>query len=63
MIYCYAKPDALKGHKFTDDVAVVKAINKRSALKKFSYLYTDIDKSDIKKIKINYKNVTILTDY
>lgn len=63
MIYCYAKPDALKGHKFTDDVAVVKAISKRSALKKFGYLYDDIDSKDVKRIKINSKKVTILTDY
>jgi uncharacterized membrane protein YkvA (DUF1232 family) len=63
MIYCYAKPDSLKGHKFTDDVAVVKAMSKRSAQKKFNYLYKDVDKENIKRIKLSYNKVTILTDY
>lgn len=63
MIYCYAKANQMKRHNFTDDVAVVKAISKRSALKKFGYLYDDIDNKDVKRIKINTKKVTILTDY
>ena len=42
MIYCYAKANQMKKHNFTDDVAVVKAMSKRSALKKFSYLYDDV---------------------
>ena len=63
MIYCYTKANQMKEHNFTDDVAVVKAMSKRSALKKFSYLYDDIDNQDVKRIKNNSKKVTILTDY
>lgn len=63
MIYCYTKANQMKKHNFTDDVAVVKAMSKRSALKKFSYLYDDVDNKDVKRIKINSKKVTILTDY
>lgn len=63
MIYCYTKANQMKGHNFTDDVAVVKAISKRSALKKFGYLYDDVDNKDVKKIKIGYKLITVLTDY
>ena len=63
MIYCYAKANQMNKHNFSDDVAVVKAISKRSAQKKFSYLYDNVKTSEIKRIKINYKQVTILTDY
>ena len=63
MIYCYTKANQMKKHAFTDDVAVVKAISKRSATKKFGYLYEDVDNKNVKRIKINSKKVTILTDY
>lgn len=66
MIYCYAKAEQVKQHAHAityNDVAVVKAISKRSALKKFGYLYDDVDSKDVKRIKINSKKVTILTDY
>ena len=63
MIYCYAKANQMKKHSCTDDVAVVKAISKRSAIKKFGYLYDDVDTNDVERIKINGKKVTVLTDY
>lgn len=63
MIYCYAKAKQMSDHEFTDGVAVVKAMNKRSAMKKFRYLYEDVDSKDVKRIKINGKKVTVLTDY
>lgn len=63
MIYCYTKPNQMSKHTFSDDVAVVKAISKHSACKKFSYLYNNVKTSEIKRIKIKYDQVTILTDY
>ena len=63
MIYCYAKANQMKDHEFTDDVAIVKAINKKAAINKFKKLYNNITPDDITKIKVGYKLVTILTDY
>jgi hypothetical protein len=63
MIYCYTKANQMKYHDFTDDVAIVRAINKKSAFNKFKKLYSNITIDDIIKIKVGYKLVTILTDY
>lgn len=49
-IYCFTRPDQMEGHKFTDDVAVVWAISKKSAIKKFSMLYADVQENEVDKI-------------
>ena len=63
MIYCYTKANQMKGHRFTDDVAVVKAICKHSAIKKFRRLYADVQRDDVNRISIKFKYAKSLTDY
>lgn len=50
------------GHEFTDDVAVVYAINKKSAIKKFSVLYKNIQEHEVRKIDFRLRAI-VLTDY
>lgn len=50
------------GHKFTDDVAVVYAMSKGSAIKKFSVLYKDVQENEVKKINFWHRAI-VLTDY
>lgn len=61
-IYCYAKADQMVEHRFTDDVALVRAFTKRQAIEKFRRYYTFVSKDDVFKVKLR-KKVYILTDY
>lgn len=61
-IYYFARPNQMVGHKFTDDVAVVYAMNKGSAIKKFSVLYKDVQDNEVKKISF-WNRAIVLTDY
>ena len=63
--YCFARPNAMKDHKFTDDVAVCKAISKQQAKKIFSRLYADIKDDEVFKVTGNFNDygIMILTDY
>jgi hypothetical protein len=61
-IYYFARPNQMVGHKFTDDVAVVYAMSKGSAIKKFSVLYKDIQENEVKKISF-WNRAIVLTDY
>ena len=61
-IYCYAKADQMVEHRFTDDVALVRAFTKRQAIEKFRGYYTSASKDDVFKVKLR-KKVYILTDY
>lgn len=61
-LYGYAKPDQMDEHRFTDDAAVVWAISKKSAFKKFSKYYGNAKMKDIFKIPFD-GGVHILTDY
>lgn len=38
-LYYFARANQMEGHKFTDDVAIVWAMSKKSAIRKFSVLY------------------------
>lgn len=49
-------------HKFTDDVAVVWAISKKSAIKKFSVLYEYVQENEVDKIGF-WTRARVLTDY
>ena len=65
--YVFARPDTMRGHKFTDDVALCKAVNHNQAKKIFSRYYTDIKDDEVwcltpKKHK-HTSDVIILTDY
>lgn len=61
-IFVYKKPNAMIGHKYTDDVAITKAVNKEEALTKFKQYY-DCDIEDIERVWFNSGGVAILTDY
>lgn len=65
-IFVYKKPNAMIGHKYTDDVAITKAVNKEEALIKFKQYY-DCDIEDIKEVMFNAHGtmytVAIITDY
>ena len=62
-LYCFARPNTMVEHNFTDDVAIVRAISKKSATKKFSKYYSDIKVCEVFKIKPKDGDVWILTDY
>lgn len=62
-LYVYRRPNAMKEHEYTDDVAVTYAMNLPEAKDKFRTLY-DIDShGDIEEINFNDYGVAILTDY
>lgn len=61
-LYYFARADQMEDHKFTDDVAIVYAINKKSAMKKFSRLYANIKTDEIRRVRFGTR-VRILTDY
>lgn len=64
--YVFTRPNTMIGHKFTDDVAICKAISKSQAIKKFSRYYADVkDCEVIKLLETNHieGGVVILTDY
>ena len=66
MLYVYAYPDAMQGHRFTDDVAITFATSKEKAVKKFQRYYGDnnlarsVREIDLKRL---FSDVCILTDY
>lgn len=61
-IYYFTRPDQMAGHKFTDDVAVVWAMSKKSAIKKFSVLYVNVQENEVDKIGF-WTHARVLTDY
>lgn len=61
-IYCFTRPNQMVGHEFTDDVAVVYAMNKKSAIKKFSVLYKNVQENEVRKIDFRLRAI-VLTDY
>lgn len=61
-IYYFARADQMEGHKFTDDVAIVWAMSKKSAIRKFSRLYANVQEYEVRKVKFGTR-VRILTDY
>ena len=61
-IYYFARPDQMVDHKFTDDVAIVCAVSKKYAIKKFSVLYNNVQDNEVRKIKLCTR-VRVLTDY
>lgn len=61
-LWVYAKPDAMKDHYFSDDVAITYAPNKEVAYMRFKLLY-NLDFSEITEVTFNDYNIAILTDY
>jgi len=63
-IFVYAKANTMKGHRFTDDVAICLAKDIYEALDKFKRLYLKASIDDISECKFNEDgDVIILTDY
>lgn len=65
MLYFFAKPDQMKDHKFSDDVAITFAFSKKRAIKKFSTLYAEVKSTDVARVRIKYlfRDCAILTSY
>ena len=61
-LYYFARANQMEGHKFTDDVAIVWAMSKKSAIRKFSVLYANVQENEVDKI-CSLTSVRILTDY
>jgi len=65
--YVFRRPNAMIDHRFTDDVALVKAVSKSQAIKLFSRYYADIQDNEVFKLIDKDTNtgtdVMILTDY
>lgn len=65
--YAFVRPNAMIGHKFTDDVALCKAISHNQAKKIFSRYYADIRDDEVwcltPKKRKHTSDVMILTDY
>lgn len=72
--YVFTRPNQMKGHKFTDDVALCKAQSVTEAIKEFSKLYKDVKPNEVHKLTTGkdrwgfnpnspYRNLWILTDY
>ena len=69
--YAFTRPDAMEGHKFTDDVALCRASNFRQAKKIFSEYYADIKDDEIRCLAVTKdmhkqkkpNSIIILTDY
>ena len=61
-LYCFAKADQMVEHRFTDDVAIVRAFTKKQAIEKFRVFYANVSKDDVFRVKLR-KGVYILTDY
>ena len=63
-LWVYHLPNAMKGHKYTDDVAVCYALTKEDAIKKFSRLYKAASEETVEEVSFEDNHgVAILTDY
>ena len=61
-LYVYHKPDAMTGHKYSDNVAIAWATSRSDAFMKFKKLY-DCDIGDIEEVHFTSEEIAILTDY
>lgn len=66
MVWSFARADQMKGHRFTDDVAITLALTKKQAIKKFLRLYANVKPEEVTceiKWLLRFNRVAILTDY
>ena len=61
-LWVYSKPSAMVGHRYSDDVALVRASSAEEALNKFRKLY-NVNMEDIHLVVFNDYDIAILTDY
>ena len=63
MIYYFARPNQMTGHRFTDDVAVCFALSKEKAREKFSRYYNNVKRTEVKRVDLFTFGICVLTDY
>ena len=61
-LWVYSKPNTMVGHRYSDDVALVRASSAEEALNKFKKLY-NVNMEDIHLVVFNAHDIAILTDY
>lgn len=61
-LWVYSKPNIMVGHRYSDDVALVRANSAEEALNKFKKLY-NVNMEDIHLVVFNDYDIAILTDY
>lgn len=61
-LWVYSKPNAMVEHRYSDDVALVRASSAEEALNKFKKLY-NVNMEDIHLVVFNDYGIAILTDY
>lgn len=61
-LWVYSKPNTMMGHRYSDDVALVRASSAEEALNKFKKLY-NVNMKDIHLVVFNDYDIAILTDY
>ena len=64
-LYYFAKAGQMVDHRFTDDVAIVFAVKKDGAIRKFQSLYLRVEEKEAQPISLKkiLKRPEILTDY
>lgn len=62
LLWVYSKPNTMVGHRYSDDVALVRASSAEEALNKFKKLY-NVNIEDIHLVVFNAYDIAILTDY
>lgn len=63
-LYCYSKPNVMKGHKYSDDVAICYADSLKDAMSKFNRLYDlSLLVGNVKEVRFNDFGIYIATDY
>ena len=63
-LFCYSKPNVMKEHNYTDDVAICYAEDINEANKIFEQLYDkELLKGNIREVTFNNYGVFIATDY
>lgn len=61
-LWVYSKPNGMTRHRYSDDVALVRASSAEEALNKFKKLY-NVNIEDIHLVVFNDYDIAILTDY
>lgn len=58
MIYYFKRPNQMIPPGFTDDVAIVKALSKKQAVKLFNLMYSDVKEKEVFRLTHNELSYT-----